>query len=279
MNTHCFSVDVEGFCESMAESFYIPDEMIRSKREREEIARNVDVVLEFLAYNNVHGTFFILGKIAKEQPEIVRRIAEAGHEIASHSYNHIRLFNQEDRIARESLTASKKILEDISGYEVFGFRAPDFSITRKNIFLLDCLVEAGYKYDSSIFPISGHDVYGMKGARRDIHRLNNGLFEFPPATFTLFKRSFPVLGGGYFRLSPLWLSKFFLNSIERMDSQAMFYTHPYEVGPIYPVFKELSFMRKFRHYVGIDKSKQRFAELFKNFSFGRAIDILKTKGM
>ena len=138
--------------------------------------------------------------------------------------------------------------------------------------------EAGFVYDSSIYPISGHDVYGVKNARSGIHELPNGLIEFPGTTFKALGKSIPALGGGYFRLYPLPLSIYILKSLEKRNHHAMFYVHPYEIGSQYPVFENISTMRKLRHYVNINKPRERIRRLFKNFSFGRAIDILQAEG-
>jgi polysaccharide deacetylase family protein (PEP-CTERM system associated) len=276
--THCFSVDVEGFCEGMAESFPIPADMVRSQREKDEIASNVDETLDFLDTHQVKGTFFVLGIIAKEQPNVVRRIADDGHEIASHSYEHLRLNNMDPSTVKEVISRSKKVLEDVSGQRVIGFRAPDFSINQQTLYILDIIREAGFVYDSSIYPISGHDVYGVKNAKPEIHKLPNGLIEFPATTYKVLGKSIPALGGGYFRLYPLSLSKFILRSLEKRNQPAMFYIHPYEIGSRYPVFENMSILRKFRHYANIAKPRERFGCLFKEFSFGRASDILRSRG-
>lgn len=275
---HCFSVDVEGFCEGMAESIAVPPNSVGSAAERREIEANLDETLEWLDDQGVFGTFFILGVIAEAQPHLVRRIAEAGHEIASHSYRHLRLYNMDLETARAAIERSKKALEDASGQPVLGFRAPDFSVTQRNIHLLDVIREAGYRYDSSIFPISFHDVYGLRNARRDIHPLANGLIEFPPATCRAFGRIVPVLGGGYFRLSPLWLSRSLVGRFERVGRPVMSYIHPYEVASTYPMLDGLSWRQRFRHYVNIDRSRDRFAALFRRFQFGRALDVLGQNG-
>ena len=191
----------------MAEAFRVPAELVGGKQEREEVARNVEEVLAWLDDCDTRGTFFVLGRIAKQQPDVVRSIAQAGHEIGSHSFHHLRLYNQDPAGLREAISASRQALEDAAGVPVLGFRAPDFSINAETLHILDQILEAGYTYDSSIFPIEGHDVYGVPGAQREIHRLGNGLVEFPPATVRMLGRTLPVLGGGYFRLLPLSASQ------------------------------------------------------------------------
>ena len=274
--THCFSIDVEGFCEANAESFAVPAEMIRSQKERDEIASNVDEVLEFLDAHQIKGTFFILGVIAEEQPDVVRRIADQGHEIASHSYEHLRLYSMNPGAAREAIFRSKHVLEDVAGQRVIGFRAPDFSINYKTLGILDTIREAGFEYDSSLVPVSGHDVYGIKDAIPEIHKLGNGLIEWPATTFKLLGKSIPALGGGYFRLYPLSLSEIILKSYERRQLSAMFYLHPYELGSRYPVVPGMSRMRRLRHYGNIDTSKEKLEHLFSRYWYGRAVDILSS---
>lgn len=278
MTLHCLSIDVEGFCEGVAEAVAVPAARVESAAEREEVAANVDEILDWLAGRGVTATFYTLGAIAEALPRVIRRIAEAGHEVGSHSHHHRRLFNLAPAAAREAITRSKKALEDAGGVPVHGFRAPDFSITGRNLFLLDAVAEAGYRYDSSISPISFHDVYGVAGAERRIHRLPNGLVEFPPATVKLFGQVLPVLGGGYFRLMPLWLSRLALRAHERRGQPVMTYTHPYELGSHRPRLPGLSAARRFRHYVNIDRSRRRFDALMRRHRFGRAIDILASLG-
>jgi polysaccharide deacetylase family protein (PEP-CTERM system associated) len=279
MLAHCFSVDVEGFCEGMREIFNIPAHVIRSQAGRKEIEANLEELLGFLAEYRVKGTFFILGITASEQPELVRKIVSQGHEIACHSYEHLRLYNLVPLLIRESIFRSKNILEDISGSEVLGFRAPDFSIRQETLFILDIIREAGFIYDSSIYPLAGHDIYGVKYAKLGIHRLPNGLIEFPPTSIKIMGLRIPALGGGYFRIYPFFFSRLILKYCEAQERSTMFYIHPYEIGSQYPVFEDLPFWRKFRHYVNINKPKYYFRGLFKEFTFGRAIDILRSQSL
>ena len=278
MVVHCLSIDVEGFCEGMAESFPVPAEMVGSAAERDEVAANVDQILVWLDRRGVKATFFTLGAIAEAVPDIVRRIAEAGHEVGSHSQQHLRLYSLDRAAARQAIERSKRALEDATGQPVYGFRAPDFSITRQNLELLDAVQTAGYTYDSSISPVSLHDVYGVAGAVRTIHRLPNGLVEFPPATVKVGGQVVPVLGGGYLRLLPLWASRLAMASYERSRQPVMAYTHPYELGSRRPHLTGLSPGRRFRHYVNIDRSMARFDALMDRYAFGRAIDILGQLG-
>ena len=135
--------------------------------------------------------------------------------------------------------AAKDQLEDVAGQKVYGFRAPDFSITEKSIWALDVLREAGFVYDSSIYPFGMHDVYGIKDAETSINKLPNGLLEFPMSTAKFLGKRIPFGGGGYFRLYPLWLTKMFINAVNKRGQPFMFYIHPYEIGPVIPKISEL----------------------------------------
>jgi polysaccharide deacetylase family protein (PEP-CTERM system associated) len=272
-------MDVEGFAESMQEAIVVPEQMLDTQAARDELRRNVEVTLEFLAEHQTCGTFFVLGRIAEDMPELVRCIADAGHEIGSHSQRHLRLFNLAAEDAREAIARSKKSLEDAAGVRVRGFRAPDFSITAQSWYLMDVIRDAGYEYDSSVYPIRGHDVYGIPDASRWPYRLSNGLAEFPLSTLCVAGRRLPVLGGGYFRLYPLWLTRWALRSIEKARQPAMCYIHPYEFGPICPQVSGISPARRFRHYVNRTKTLARFAALFGRFRFGRADTVLRAAGL
>jgi polysaccharide deacetylase family protein (PEP-CTERM system associated) len=279
MTAHCFTVDVEGFCESMAESLALSHGAAYAAEEKAEIADNTAEILDFLAECGVKGTFFVLGRIAEEMPDVVKRIATAGHEIGSHSFRHVRLWNLSREQAKEAISRSKKALEDAAGMAVAGFRAPDFSIRADSLFLLDFLRDAGYRYDSSLYPIRGHDVYGAPDTPRWFHRMSNGLVECPLSVFQAVGMRLPALGGGYFRLYPLMLTRAILLSIERRGHPAVCYIHPYELGSCCPMLPGLSFCRKFRHYVNRTKTRKRFKRLIAEFAFGRMDDAIRAGGI
>src|SRR5262249_50713288 len=157
--------------------------------------------------------------------------------------------------------------------------APDFSINQKTLYVLDLIREAGYQYDSSLYPIRGHDVYGVPDAERWIHRLPNGLVECPLSVTEIAGRRIPALGGGYFRLYPLGVTRRILRAIEKAEQPAMFYIHPYELGSICPLVPQASWSRRFRHYVNRTRTKSRFENLFRNHRFGRIVDVLRSRGI
>lgn len=224
---------------------------------------------------DIKGTFFFLGRIGRDLPHLLRETADAGHEIACHSDEHLRVYGMGQDEFRTSLNLAKKSLEDASGKGVYGFRAPDFSITRSNLWALDILKEAGFLYDSSIYPIGVHDVYGVGDAKCFIHTLPNGLVEYPLATFEAFGKRLPFGGGGYFRLYPVVLTKLLIKRMNNQGQPCMMYIHPYEVGTDVPVISEISYYRKFRHYYNCNNGGKRLKRILKSFRFCTAIDILK----
>jgi len=273
---NCLSFDIEGFVESNQQSFHIDRKYISRSDEDYEIEHNVDVLLKLLDEVNVKATFFFLGRIGLDIPHVVRKTAECGHEIACHSHKHIRIFDMSQDRFREDLITAKKTLEDLVGERVYGFRAPEFSITNKSLWVLDILQEVGFVYDSSIYPTSIHDVYRIADTQTFIHRLPNGLVEFPLSVIDLFGIRLPFGGGGYFRLYPLFLTKLFIRIVNR-QTPCMIYLHPYEVGDIIPRISELSFYRKFRHYYNCRNGRERLRKMLKSFSFNSAKEILKER--
>ena len=272
---NALSVDVESFAESNVQSFPIAEKYLNKAAQNYEIEANTHVLLELFEQLSVKATFFFLGRIAKDIPKIVKETARVGHEIGCHSYLHLRIFDIERSEFKQKLDMAKKGLEDVSSQPVYGFRAPDFSITNKSIWALDILKELGFVYDSSIYPFGLHDVYGMKDAEPSIHTLPNGLIEFPMATTELFGKRIPFGGGGYFRLYPLLLTKIFLSKLNKQGYPAMFYIHPYEAGSQIPRIAGMSYYRRFRHYYHCRGGQARLRKLLKAFKFCPAVEVLK----
>lgn len=269
------SFDIEGLIESSHDSMHIPDKYINQKEENYHITENTEKILSLLSENNVKATFFILGRIARDIPELIKKISSEGHEIASHSLDHFRLYNFSREEIRRKLERSKKFLEDASGQEVIGFRAPDFSIVQKNIYAFDELLESGYKYDSSVYPIGMHDVYGISDFQDTPFKMNNGLIELPMSTVKFFNKSIPFGGGGYFRLFPFFLTKAFLKSSNSQNRPMNFYLHPYEIGKEVVYISEIPLLRKFRTYYGVSGVESKINKLIKEASFGRADQFIK----
>jgi len=235
------------------------------------IERNVDRILGMLDRHGVHGTFFTLGWIAERYPALVRRIVREGHELASHGYAHLRASAQTPAEFQHDITLSKNLLEQLAGQAVSGYRAPSFSIGAGNLWALDSLQEAGYRYSSSIYPVR-HDHYGMPGAPRFAWRPNGsgGLLELPVSTVRLCGRNLPAGGGGYFRLLPYAVSRWALRRINSRDGQAgIFYFHPWEIDPDQPVPQGISLKARLRHTLNLRRTEARLERLLGDFRWGR----------
>ncbi|MFZ5506016.1 MAG: XrtA system polysaccharide deacetylase, partial [Pseudomonadota bacterium] len=229
---NAFTVDVEDYFQVSALAPYIE----RSRWDSIEcrVERNVERILALLADSGNRATFFTLGWIAERHPDMVRRIAAAGHEIASHGTAHLRATEQSPAEFLDDITRAKKVLEDITGVEVRGYRAPSFSIGHTNPWALDCVAQAGYRYSSSIYPVK-HDHYGMPDAPRFPFASRDGLMEVPVTTVRMGSRNLPAGGGGYFRLLPYATSRWLLSQVNKRDGKpAMFYCHPWEIDADQP---------------------------------------------
>ena len=230
---------------------------------------NVSRILDMLAQRQAKATFFTLGWIAERHPLIVRAIVAGGHELASHGYGHLRASEQTPAEFTSDIVRAKKLLEDIGGVEVKGYRAPSFSINQKNLWALDCIREAGYRYSSSIYPVR-HDHYGMPDAPRFAYTSLPDLIEVPVTTVDLFNRNWPAGGGGYFRLLPYSLSRWLLKRVNRVDGEpCMFYFHPWELDPEQPRIAGIDAKTRFRHYVNLDRMQSRLDRLLEDFRWDR----------
>lgn len=234
------------------------------------VERNVERILALLDAHQARATFFTLGWIAERYPALVRKIAERGHEVASHGYGHLRASEQTPEQFRDDVMRSKAVLEDLSAQPVRGYRAPSFSIGTANLWALDILAECGYAYSSSIYPIK-HDHYGMPDAPRFAFRPRpNGVLELPVTTFALGGRNLPAGGGGYFRLAPYALSRWAMQRVNRKDRQpCIFYFHPWEIDPEQPRPQGLTLKTRFRHYINLSRMEQRIAQLLADFRWNR----------
>ena len=259
--TLAFSIDFEGFVEGMDQSFYIPEQISRYEIEN-ELQTNLNLCLEFLDNHKIQSTFFILGWIGKKFPQMVANISNHGHEIASHSLYHKRFFGLSINEIKNSLFESKKILENASGKEVIGFRAPDFSLPVKKE-IIDYLLRIGYRYDSSLVYTNIHDVYKGPKVKSDIFHFDNGLIEFPIANITFYNIfSIPVGGGGYLRLYPDWITRYYL----KVSKAPILYLHPYELGGNYPKNLKMSILRRFRHTFNISHVPEKTAKIVQGFN-------------
>jgi polysaccharide deacetylase family protein (PEP-CTERM system associated) len=265
--TNALTIDVEDYFQVSAFAPYIP----RSEWDTREcrVERNVVRILDLLAARDVKATFFTLGWIAQRHPDVVRRIVAGGHELASHGWGHERASDLSRSAFSEDVVRAKKLLEDLSGQPVRGYRAPSFSIGVKNLWAFDVLAQAGYSYSSSIYPIR-HDHYGMPDSPRFAYRVGAGLLEIPVTTVRMMNRNLPSSGGGYFRLLPYAVSRWLLQRVNQQDRQsAVFYFHPWEIDAGQPRVPGIDAKTRFRHYLNIPRMESRLQSLLADFRWGR----------
>jgi polysaccharide deacetylase family protein (PEP-CTERM system associated) len=268
---NAMTIDVEDYFQVSAFAPFIR----RSEWDAREcrVERNVERILAMLERHDTRATFFTLGWVAERYPQLVRRIVDGGHELASHGYGHQRANElSRDEFAHD-IRSAKQVLEDIAGVPVQGYRAPSFSIGHGNLWAFDSLAEAGYRYSSSIYPIR-HDHYGMPDAPRFAHRVSSGLLEVPVTTLRMRGRNLPSSGGGYFRLLPYALSRWMLRRVNAGDGEAaIFYFHPWEIDPGQPRVAGIDAKTRFRHYVNIPRMEARLDRLLGDFRWGRMDEI------
>jgi polysaccharide deacetylase family protein (PEP-CTERM system associated) len=272
---NALSVDVEDYFQVSAFSETVHPSSWGRFESRAE--RNTVALLDLLDRHHTTATFFVLGWIAERSPGLVREIHRRGHEVASHGRDHQTL----DRLNAESFRAEvrqqKALLEDLIQTPILGYRAPSFSVTRRTKWSLQVLLDEGYRYDSSIFPVY-HDRYGIPDAPRFPHDvvLNGGaLREFPPSTVAVMGLpNLPIGGGGYLRMYPFWLTRWGLHRINRVERQpAMVYLHPWEVDPDQPRI-HASRLSRWRHYTNLHSTTRRLECLLREFRFGAIRTVL-----
>lgn len=274
---NAMTVDVEDYFQVQAFFGAIERQSWECKALRVE--RNVDLILALFAHHSVVATFFTLGWIAEKCPQVVKKIAAAGHEIGSHGYDHTRADSQTEKEFREDVRKTKGILEDLSGQQVQGYRAATFSIGLNNLWAFEVLESEGYTYSSSINPIP-HDLYGMPEAPRFAFKPTPDakIIEIPVTTTKFGKRNFPCGGGGYFRLLPYAAFRALVRRVNRIDAQpSMFYFHPWEVDPEQPRVSGISAKMRFRHYLNLNRMETRLDQLLSDFEWGRVIDAYSLK--
>ncbi len=264
--THLFSVDVEEHFQVTVFEGVAPPERWDDMPSRVE--RNTDLLLDLLARHGATGTFFTVGWVAERHPGLVRRIADAGHELGAHGWWHRRVSTQTPDQFRTEVRDTKTLLEDQTGTAVTGFRAPSFSIRPGMEWALDVLLEEGYRYDSSLFPIRRPD-YGYPAGRTvpwPIVRPAGTLLEVPPATLTVGGLRLPAAGGGYLRHFPLGVLQHAFRRYDRLGQPGMFYVHPWEVDPDQPRLPA-SWITTRRHYGGLKHTMNRIDTLLTEFRF------------
>ena len=268
---NALTVDVEDYFQVSALAPYIA----RADWDRIpcRVERNVERILELLAKESARATFFILGWIAERHAPLVRRIAAAGHEVASHGYGHLRIHEQMPSAFSQDIRRTKSLLQDIAGAEVKGYRAPSFSIGPKTLWAFDVIARAGYEYSSSVYPVR-HDLYGMPNAPRFPYRPRADLIEIPVTTWPIFNRNLPAGGGGYFRLLPYTVSRALIRRVNTVDRRpTVFYFHPWELDAAQPRVPGTSLKTRFRHYLNLHRTEPRLRRLLRDFRWRRMDEV------
>jgi len=264
---NAFTVDVEDYYMVSAFADVVKFEDWPGHESRVE--KNINTILGLLSDHGVKATFFTLGWIAEHFPEIVRAIHAEGHEVACHGYNHRLIYDLSPEEFREDVHRAKMLLEDITGTQVIGYRAASYSIVEKTLWALDVLLEEGFLYDSSIFPIH-HDRYGVPNAERFRNVIARGkglITEFPASTYRIFGQNFPVCGGGYLRLLPLGIIKAAIRTINNRENEpAVIYMHPWEIDPGQPRI-QANFRSCARHYLNLKTTLPKLKGLMNEFKF------------
>ena len=274
---NALSFDVEDYFQVAA----LADAVDRSSWESmpRRVERNTSLLLDILASSNTRATFFFLGWVAEREPQLVRRVAAAGHEVACHGYSHRLVYEQTPAEFREETLRSKALLEDQAQVPVLGYRAASYSITRRSLWALDTLVEAGFVYDSSIFPVR-HDIVwhsrrapcaSPDSARR---RATRGI---PAIDGVLPGMRLPVAGGGYFRIFPYGITRWAVRRVNAEGLPFIFYLHPWEVDPDQPRVR-VGWLSRFRHYTNLDHCEARLRRLVGEFQFAPAREVLEAQG-
>ena len=268
---NALTVDVEDYFQVSAMAPHIARDTWDAQPCRVE--RNVQRLLSLFEQHRAHATFFTLGWIAERYPQLVRDIVAGGHELASHGYGHLRASEQSRGEFAQDVQRAKAMLEDIGGLPVRGYRAPSFSIGLGNLWAFDVLLEAGYRYSSSVYPVQ-HDHYGMPDAPRFPYAARHGLIEIPITTTRVMGRNLPAGGGGYFRLAPYKLSRWALRRVNAIDRRpAIFYLHPWEIDPGQPRVAGTDLKTRFRHYVNLSRTESRLGLLLQDFKWGRVDEV------
>jgi polysaccharide deacetylase family protein (PEP-CTERM system associated) len=277
---NAFTVDVEDYFQVEGFAGAIDRSSWESFRTR--VGGSTATLLDMLARHKVHATFFVLGWVARKHPEIVRRIAASGHEVASHGMSHRLVYTQAPEEFRRETRDAKALLEDLAQKPVVGYRAATYSITRRSLWALDVLCEEGFQYDSSIFPMR-HDRYGIPDAEPRPHVLATPggarLVEFPISVLRYWGAKVPVAGGGYFRLFPYRFTRWALRRLNRQQQEFVFYIHPWEVDPEQPRVEGASPLSRFRHYLNLDRCAERLGRLLGDFQFDTMRSVLAQRNL
>ncbi|CAN5553793.1 DUF3473 domain-containing protein [soil metagenome] len=272
---NAMTVDVEDYFHVSVFDGVVPRARWETLESRVE--RNTDRLLDIFADTAVKATFFVLGWVAERHPGLVRRIAAAGHEVASHGFAHRLVYDLTPAMFRDDVRRSKALLEEAADRPVEGYRAPSYSVTPRSLWALDILIDEGYRYDASIFPIH-HDRYGIPLSPRHPYWLNRAagtIMEAPGSTVRWGPMNLPVAGGGYFRIFPYGWTKWGIGRLNRHEGRpAIFYMHPWEIDPDQPRLSA-GLLSRFRHYRNLAKTEGRLRQLLADFQFGPMRTVLR----
>lgn len=270
---HCLSFDIEEHFQVSA--FESPIRRRHWDSFESRVEKNTLKILEVLGERGVRATFFILGWVADRHPDLVRRISNCGHEIASHGYAHELIPTLSSSQFREDIRKTKRILEDLSGHSVLGYRAPSFSIIHESSWALSILIEEGYFYDSSIFPAL-HRPSSIPNVQPTVHWIkttSGNLLEIPPTTVRIAGLRLPAGGGGYLRILPFFLFQYFLSKVAHSGEVLVLYLHPWELDPSQPRMRG-PLLSRFRHYANLDRTQDRLQQLLELYHFGAVRDVV-----
>jgi polysaccharide deacetylase family protein (PEP-CTERM system associated) len=265
---HALTVDVEDYFQVSA----FEQRVSRKNWDQYEsrVEANTDRMLSLFDDCDVQGTFFVLGWVAERFPKLICRISNAGHEIGSHGYWHQLIYNLTAEQFATDIKDAQEAIVNACGVKPISYRAPSFSITKKSLWAMDILIEQGFIIDSSIFPIAGHDRYGVPDARKEIHECssrNGKLLEFPPSLAKVAGVTVPI-GGGYFRLFPTLMTTAAINKIQSDGRPAMFYIHPWEIDPAQPKINSIGVKNRLRHFINLKQTERKLNRLLRSHRFG-----------
>jgi polysaccharide deacetylase family protein (PEP-CTERM system associated) len=264
---NAMTIDVEDYFQVSAFESYINKSQWDNLPHRVE--QNTSRILDVLGENNVNATFFTLGWVAERYPQLIHRIINEGHELACHGYEHIRVTEQSPEEFRLDIVKTKRLLEDLGGKEIKGYRAASYSIGADNLWAHEVLFEEGFKYSSSVYPVK-HDLYGMPEAPRFMYEplVNNDFKEIPISTLKLVNKNIPCGGGGFFRFYPYFFSRLAYKFINKKEMESgIFYFHPWEIDPEQPRQQNIDLKTRFRHYLNLNKMEQKITNLLRDFKW------------
>ncbi|MGH7147832.1 MAG: XrtA system polysaccharide deacetylase [Nitrospiraceae bacterium] len=269
---HCLSFDVEEHFQVSA--FWSEARRQQWDKYESRVENNTRKIVELLAQHDTKATFFVLGWVAERYPGLVKMLVGQGHEIASHGYGHELVTTQSPEQFRQDVRKAKRILEDLTGTPIIGYRAPSFTITSQSRWALPILVEEGHQYDSSIYDrFQRSEKAGTHEGSYPIDTAAGRIWEVSPSTMNLCGIQLPVAGGGYFRFLPYAASKTFLRQLEKQGAQLVMYLHPWEIDPEQPRM-DGPWLSRFRHYLNLQKTQERLSRLLTDFKFGPIRDIV-----